>query len=117
MSTVATLRLSVAFLLVRLPIFPLSTLPSEYFTDRVDLTAPSGTDAPGDFPTLPLERNETFLRGGVATNDNGLVELTTIYPGYYEGRTAHIHTMVHLNWVEADNGYAPHVIASSLCLY
>ncbi|KAL1695384.1 Intradiol ring-cleavage dioxygenase [Schizophyllum commune] len=36
---------------------------------------------------------ETFLRGGYFTNDEGIVELTTIYPGYYQGRTAHIHTM------------------------
>lgn len=52
-----------------------------------------------------LERNETFLRGGWATNENGLVEITTIYPGFYSGRTPHIHTMVHLNWTESANGY------------
>ncbi|KAK0473653.1 aromatic compound dioxygenase [Armillaria luteobubalina] len=31
-----------------------------------------------------MARNETFLRGGLATDDAG------IYPGYYTGRTAHI---------------------------
>ncbi|KII92614.1 hypothetical protein PLICRDRAFT_478582 [Plicaturopsis crispa FD-325 SS-3] len=54
--------------------------------------------------SLPLERNETFLRGGWITNPNGVVELTTIYPGYYEGRTPHIHVTSHLNWSVADNG-------------
>ncbi|KAF8920320.1 Intradiol ring-cleavage dioxygenase [Mucidula mucida] len=52
----------------------------------------------------PVVRNETFLRGGLATDENGITELITIYPGYYTGRTAHIHTMVHLNYEVADNG-------------
>ncbi|KAK0184816.1 aromatic compound dioxygenase [Armillaria mellea] len=45
-----------------------------------------------------MARNETFLRGGLATDEAG------IYPGYYTGRTAHIHTMVHLNWETSANG-------------
>ncbi|KAK0219143.1 aromatic compound dioxygenase [Armillaria fumosa] len=51
-----------------------------------------------------MARNETFLRGGLATDDAGITELITIYPGYYTGRTAHIHTMVHLNWESSENG-------------
>ncbi|KAK0432786.1 aromatic compound dioxygenase [Armillaria borealis] len=51
-----------------------------------------------------MARNETFLRGGLATDDAGITELITIYPGYYTGRTAHIHTMVHLNWETSANG-------------
>ncbi|KAK0472505.1 aromatic compound dioxygenase [Armillaria novae-zelandiae] len=51
-----------------------------------------------------MARNETFLRGGLATDDAGITELITIYPGYYTGRTAHIHTMVHLNWESSANG-------------
>ena len=34
---------------------------------------------------------ETFLRGTQVTNAEGLVEFETIYPGWYPGRTAHIH--------------------------
>ena len=34
---------------------------------------------------------ETFLRGTQITNANGLVEFETVYPGWYPGRTAHIH--------------------------
>lgn len=30
---------------------------------------------------------------------------SAIYPGYYTGRTAHIHTMVHKNWQQNTNGY------------
>ncbi|KAF9269450.1 aromatic compound dioxygenase [Marasmius fiardii PR-910] len=51
-----------------------------------------------------LVRNETFLRGGYYTSSEGIVELTTIYPGFYTGRTAHVHTMIHLNWTMSANG-------------
>ena len=51
-----------------------------------------------------MTRNETFLRGGWQTNENGIVELTTIFPGFYAGRAPHIHTMVHKDWVMSENG-------------
>ena len=35
-----------------------------------------------------------FLRGYQVTNANGTVEFTTIYPGWYQGRTVHIHFKV-----------------------
>ena len=38
---------------------------------------------------------ETFLRGRQLTDDAGLVEFRTIYPGWYPGRTVHVHTIVH----------------------
>lgn len=38
----------------------------------------------------------TFLRGIQLTDDNGEVEFATIYPGWYTGRTVHIHTKVHV---------------------
>ena len=41
----------------------------------------NGTDTSG----------ETFLRGMQITDANGLVEFVTIYPGWYPGRTVHIH--------------------------
>ncbi|KAK7455849.1 hypothetical protein VKT23_010886 [Stygiomarasmius scandens] len=68
----------------------------------------SAGSAPSDFPgsglSNSLERNETFLRGGLPTNQNGIVELVTVYPGYCEGRTAHIHAMFHSNWTASPNG-------------
>ncbi|MEJ7876103.1 MAG: intradiol ring-cleavage dioxygenase [Solirubrobacterales bacterium] len=39
----------------------------------------------------------TFLRGAQVTNRDGIVEMTTIYPGWYQGRTVHIHAKVHLD--------------------
>ena len=38
--------------------------------------------------------NSTFLRGRQITNENGEVTFHTIYPGWYLGRTAHIHIEV-----------------------
>jgi protocatechuate 3,4-dioxygenase beta subunit len=39
--------------------------------------------------------NETFLRGRQTSDDSGTVEFRTIYPGWYSGRTVHVHLMVH----------------------
>lgn len=49
-------------------------------------------------------RNETFLRGGLPTDENGVVELVTLYPGFYAGRASHIHAMFHHNWAMSPNG-------------
>jgi protocatechuate 3,4-dioxygenase beta subunit len=37
-----------------------------------------------------------FLRGVQVTNQDGVAEFGTIYPGWYAGRTIHIHLKVHL---------------------
>lgn len=37
---------------------------------------------------------ETFLRGAQAPDAAGMVEFRTIYPGWYPGRTVHIHVIV-----------------------
>lgn len=39
--------------------------------------------------------DQTFLRGQQRTDHAGMVEFRTIYPGWYPGRTVHIHLMVH----------------------
>jgi protocatechuate 3,4-dioxygenase beta subunit len=36
-------------------------------------------------------KGQKFLRGYQVTDANGKVEFTTIYPGWYQGRTVHIH--------------------------
>ena len=41
--------------------------------------------------------DETYLRGAQATNGDGIAEFKTIYPGWYRGRTTHIHAKVHLD--------------------
>jgi protocatechuate 3,4-dioxygenase beta subunit len=40
---------------------------------------------------------QTFLRGVQKTNANGIATFTTIYPGWYPGRTVHIHVKVHIS--------------------
>ncbi|SMX33431.1 intradiol ring-cleavage dioxygenase [Actibacterium lipolyticum] len=42
-------------------------------------------------------QGETFLRGTQFTGDGGLVTFDTIYPGWYRGRTTHIHYKVFLD--------------------
>src|SRR5688500_10762368 len=40
---------------------------------------------------------ETYLRGAQVTAKDGVAEFTTIYPGWYPGRTVHIHAKVHID--------------------
>ncbi len=40
---------------------------------------------------------ETYLRGAQVTDADGIVEFETIYPGWYPGRTVHIHAKVHVD--------------------
>ncbi|MEO3876290.1 intradiol ring-cleavage dioxygenase [Nonomuraea sp. B12E4] len=37
-----------------------------------------------------------YLRGAQMTDAEGVVEFTTIWPGWYPGRTVHIHAIVHI---------------------
>ena len=50
---------------------------------------PGGGSGPTD--------DETYLRGAQVTNSDGIVEFKTVYPGWYRGRTVHIHLKVHLD--------------------
>ncbi|CAE6404880.1 unnamed protein product [Rhizoctonia solani] len=71
----------------------------------VELWACNATGSYGGFTTSgSLSDKFTWLRGGSETNTNGVVELTTIYPGFYTGRTIHIHTMIHTGWTKSANG-------------
>lgn len=38
--------------------------------------------------------DQTFLRGRQRTDDAGMVEFHTIHPGWYPGRTIHVHVLV-----------------------
>ncbi|PWY95355.1 protocatechuate 3,4-dioxygenase beta subunit [Aspergillus sclerotioniger CBS 115572] len=46
----------------------------------------------------------TFLRGMWPTDGNGVVEMRSIFPGFYYGRAIHIHIQVHTDWVLRENG-------------
>jgi protocatechuate 3,4-dioxygenase beta subunit len=54
-------------------------------------------DASGGYSGFEDNEGETYLRGAQVTNADGIVEFTTIYPGWYPGRTVHIHAKVHLD--------------------
>jgi protocatechuate 3,4-dioxygenase beta subunit len=43
------------------------------------------------------ETGKTFLRGTQTTDETGWVTFNTIYPGWYDGRTTHIHFKVFLD--------------------
>lgn len=58
---------------------------------RVDLWH---CDARGDYSAFGERRAETFLRGGLVADAAGRVAFWTVYPGWYEGRTAHLHLKV-----------------------
>ena len=54
-------------------------------------------DAGGVYSGFDAGEGERFLRGAQVTNADGIARFTTIYPGYYQGRTVHIHAKVHLD--------------------
>jgi protocatechuate 3,4-dioxygenase beta subunit len=63
----------------------------------------SGVNAlPGGSGDAPAVNSGTFLRGIQLTGDDGVAEFTTIYPGWYTGRTVHIHMMVHIDGEAVD---------------
>ena len=54
-------------------------------------------DASGVYSGFEEGEGERFLRGAQVTNADGVVQFRTIYPGWYPGRTPHIHVKVHLD--------------------
>ena len=55
-------------------------------------------DAEGVYSGVDQQQTvgEMFLRGVQKTDAKGVATFVTIFPGWYPGRTVHIHTMVHL---------------------
>ena len=62
---------------------------------------PGGDQAYQDDGSNP----DTFLRGVMLTDSNGLAEFSTIYPGWYAGRDVHIHMKVHVGGAVEDGTY------------
>jgi protocatechuate 3,4-dioxygenase beta subunit len=56
--------------------------------------------------------SRTFMRGIQKTNAKGLALFRTVYPGWYPGRTVHIHVKVHLggNVVHTGQLYFPDMV-------
>ena len=51
-------------------------------------------DASGAYSGVGRLADERFLRGGQTTDADGRAAFTTVYPGWYPGRTPHIHFKV-----------------------
>jgi protocatechuate 3,4-dioxygenase beta subunit len=56
----------------------------------------SGYAGQGEDGTVTTE-GETFMRGTQFTTDAGMVEFETVYPGWYRGRTTHVHFKIFLD--------------------
>jgi protocatechuate 3,4-dioxygenase beta subunit len=55
-----------------------------------------GSYSKGDNEATPTD-DGTYLRGAQVTGADGIAQFTTIYPGWYRGRTVHIHLKVHID--------------------
>ena len=58
-----------------------------------------------------------FLRGHQKTNAAGVVRFETLYPGWYPGRTPHIHVKVHVGGSEVHTGQIFFTDAASRSVY
>jgi protocatechuate 3,4-dioxygenase beta subunit len=60
--------------------------------------------------------SRTFMRGIQRTNVKGLAAFRTVYPGWYQGRTVHIHVKVHLggNIVHTGQLYFPDTLTDAV---
>lgn len=54
-------------------------------------------DAEGNYSGYGTEEGTTYLRGYQLTDSNGECEFLTIFPGWYPGRTTHVHFQVHVS--------------------
>jgi protocatechuate 3,4-dioxygenase beta subunit len=63
----------------------------------------------GGSATTDENLDTTFLRGIQLTGDDGVAEFETIYPGWYTGRTVHIHMKVHVDGTADDTYEDGHV--------
>jgi protocatechuate 3,4-dioxygenase beta subunit len=55
--------------------------------------------------TVQSTEDQTFLRGIQKTDLNGLARFRTIYPGWYAGRTVHIHVKLYLGGRTVHTGH------------
>jgi len=72
-------------------------------------------DASGTYSGV-LGNTGTFMRGIQKTNANGLALFQTVYPGWYQGRTVHIHVKVHIggNVVHTGQLYFPDALTDAV---
>jgi protocatechuate 3,4-dioxygenase beta subunit len=75
-------------------------------------------DAGGVYSGTSLQgtEDERFLRGIQRTDAKGLALFRTVYPGWYSGRTVHIHALVHIggNVVHTGQLYFPDTLTDAV---
>ena len=54
-----------------------------------------GPGGPGGGTNSPTD-TKRYLRGSQVTGADGVAQFVTIYPGWYRGRTVHVHVKVHI---------------------
>jgi protocatechuate 3,4-dioxygenase beta subunit len=100
--TVGTTRASVvngAQISVRFTVYGLHGKSAEPLKGaHVDIWHADASGAYSDTPSGPVQSENTkgqrWLRGFQVTDHNGQAEFRTIYPGWYENRTPHIHVKI-----------------------
>jgi protocatechuate 3,4-dioxygenase beta subunit len=73
-------------------------------------------DAAGTYSGFGAGRtSRTFMRGIQRTNADGIATFKTVYPGWYAGRTVHIHVKVHVrgNVVHTGQLYFPDAVTDA----
>lgn len=74
----------------------------------------SGVVAKGNGDTSDTTNiDKTFLRGIQETDDDGVTQFDTIFPGHYTGRATHIHILIHSNVTVYENGTLGNDVSSS----
>jgi protocatechuate 3,4-dioxygenase beta subunit len=68
-------------------------------------TANPGGSAPAESEDGSTANDNTYLRGYQIANANGVVKFETIFPGWYNPRTCHIHLKVHTGGEKEDGTY------------
>jgi protocatechuate 3,4-dioxygenase beta subunit len=73
-------------------------------------------DAAGAYSGTGADADERFLRGVQRTDAKGAAVFRTIYPGWYPGRTVHIHVLVHIggNVVHTGQLYFPDALTDAV---
>ncbi len=61
-------------------------------------------DADGAYSGFNGAENDTFMRGQQVTGAAGVATFRTVYPGWYSGRTPHIHVKAHVGGSEVHTG-------------
>jgi protocatechuate 3,4-dioxygenase beta subunit len=73
-------------------------------------------DAGGVYSGVQQAVGRAFMRGIQKTNAQGIATFQTVYPGWYQGRTVHIHIKVHLagNVVHTGQLYFPDAVTDAV---